>query len=447
MRSCYFVGPYRPIICGIADYTYFLNREMPLGKWPVLSFDLKRYGAPLNQGEPSNDAIWRGITCGREVSASVMLEGIRQFGGHPANSVLWFQHETAIWPDPERFTAMLRALRALTIVTFHTLHFQSPETPEGLRRSQRDLLRGVLPDVDAITVFTRGVRAAVASAFPEYEAKIHLIEHGVHSYPNIRRLSRKEAREKLNDFLLYESELDCETKEMLHKRGVLNDPNATVLGQTGFLCPSKQSEWLYVARDVLQRMLPGRRIAAIRIGCPRDAAQIDYADRLKPQQIDKDKYLLQVLLPEELLPVAQRAFDINVYWPQDCTQSGILAHALGVGAAVAGRDLEGVGETLKNAGQIVDTSIARLLAKMRTFILDAEASARVEETALAYAERHTWARQARKHVILANALPHRTNAWAAMSGALRTQPQQPVFPGRNGSAHGSPRPAPSLPNA
>ena len=35
-----------------------------------------------------------------------------------------------------------------------------------------------------------------------------------------------------------------------------------------------------------------------------------------------------------------------------CVVTYVLAHALGAGAVVAGRDLEGVGETLLEAGQL-----------------------------------------------------------------------------------------------
>ena len=47
MVSVCFVGTYKPIMCGIADYTSFITRESPVGRWGMLSFDLENYGAPL----------------------------------------------------------------------------------------------------------------------------------------------------------------------------------------------------------------------------------------------------------------------------------------------------------------------------------------------------------------------------------------------------------------
>ena len=102
-----------------------------------------------------------------------------------------------------------------------------------------------------------------------------------------------------------------------------------------------------------------------------------------------------------MLSIAQRAFDINLCWPKDCTQSGILAHALGAGAIIAGRDLEGVGETLKKAGMLVDTDLRRLLMKVKDLILNPELKEKIEETALKYAAKFSWKNQARRHYELA----------------------------------------------
>ncbi|MCP4647274.1 MAG: hypothetical protein GY852_05975, partial [bacterium] len=191
----------------------------------------------------------------------------------------------------ERFVATLRALDIPKVVTFHTLHFQSDETPEGLRQTEYNLLQSILPHVHAITVFSHGVHRAVVSAFPKYSSKVRLIRHGIHSFPEVRRLSRKEAKEKLNDYLLYESDLDIATKEKLNKERVLQDTDTIVLGQTGFLCPYKQSEALYKVRDCLQNTLPQKRIAAIRIGSPRDSLQADYAEHFRQKQNGENKFL------------------------------------------------------------------------------------------------------------------------------------------------------------
>jgi len=405
MASIYFVGTHKPIMCGIADYTNFVAREIPAGRWGVISFDLKRYSAPLTlDDEAVTGRVWYGIPGRREFSAPVIMQGLKELGAKNEDAVLWFQHENGIWPGSIQFTAMLKNLNVPKVVTFHTLHFQSFETPTGLRRNQYDLLKVLLPYVEAITVFSRGVYHAVTSAFPEHRDKVYIMKHGINPYPEISRLSRKEAKEKLNDFLLYESGLNRKTKEALHKRRIFLDSDTVVVGQTGFLEPMKNSELLYAARDGLQKAIPHRRIVAVRIGVPRDKLQRIYAEKLRRWQNSRDKFLLEVRLPHGILPLAQRAFDVNFYWPYDCTQSGLLSHALGAGAIVACRDLEGVGEDIKEAGGIVGTDLRYVLSKITNLILNPALGERIEQRALGYAIKFSWKNQARRHYELAESI-------------------------------------------
>lgn len=405
MISIYFVGTYKPIMCGIADYTSFITRELPAVRWGVLSFDLEEYGAPLvADNEPVSGRVWYGIPSRQEFSATVIRQGLKELDADTDDTVLWFQHEFGIWPDSRKFAAMLKDLNVRKVVSFHTLHFQSPETPSGLRRGQYNLLRALLPYVEAITVFSHGVHRAVTTAFPEHRDKVHVVKHGVHSYPGISRLSRREAKKKLNDYLFRESDLDREIKETLHRQRIFLDPGTIVIGQTGFLSASKGSELLYSVRDYLQQLIPKQRIAAVRIGLPRDESQKIYAKRLRKKQISKDKFFIEVWLPKYILPLAQRAFDVNFHWPSDCTQSGILAHALGVNAVVAGRDLEGVGEVLKESGGLVDADWKHLLLKVRDLILNPESEERQEGAVRKYAAEYSWAKQARRHGELAEHL-------------------------------------------
>jgi len=402
--SIYFVGPYKPIICGIADYTSFITRESPVGRWGVLSFDLDKYGAPLTSSDDvAADRVWYGIPGRENFSASVILEGLKNLGVKNEDAILWFQHEFGIWPDSQKFAAMLKDLYMPKVVTFHSLHFQSSETPSGLRKSQYELLQTVLPHVEAITVFSYGVYWAVISAFPEYCTKVYIMKHGIHSYPEISSLSRKEAKEKLDNFLLYDSDLDQATKEALHKQRIFLDPDTVVVGETGFLRPSKQSELLYAVRDSLQKTIPHRRIAAARIGRATESQKI-YCKQLRREQNGRDKFLLETWLPPNMFPLAQRAFDINFYWPSDCTQSGVLAHALGASAVVAARDLEGVGEILKETGQLVHKDLRHLIMEIRNLILNPELRERTRKKALGYAAEFSWKNQARRHYELAETI-------------------------------------------
>ena len=389
-------------MCGIGDYTGFLTRKSPVRRWGVLSFDLEKYGVPLTTDrEVAVNRVWYGIPDRHSFSAGVIMQGLRELGAIKEEAVLWFQHEFGIWPHNTRFIAMLKNLDVPKVVSFHTLHFQSSETPSGLRREQWALLSMLLPYVDAITVFSHGVYNAVTTAFPEHSFKIYVLKHGIHSYPEVSHLSRKEAKEKLSDFLLYDSNLNQETRELLHRHRVFLDPDTVLIGQTGFLCPAKGSELLYTARDSLQKSIPHKRIVALRIGSSRDESQSLYAEELRRQQNGRPNFLLETWLPQSMLPVAQRAFDINFYWPLECTQSGVLAHALGAGAIVAGRDLEGVGETLKEAGEPVDTNLGGLLVKIQDVMTNPELALRIEERALAYAAEYSWDNQARRHFELA----------------------------------------------
>jgi glycosyltransferase involved in cell wall biosynthesis len=402
LASIHFVGTYPPIRCGIADYTSFITEKSPAWKWAVLSFRLDSGELPVTISDfAATKNIWYGIPGPRKFSASVIENGLRELGVRNDDAVLWFQHEFGIWFNDQAFVDMLRGLDLPKVVTFHTLRFQSTETPTGLVRYEYNLLQALLSYVDAITVFSQGVYNAVTSAFPEHRQKVHIIRHGVHSYPAVSSLSRREAKEALNAFLLYESELDRETKEALHKQRIFLDPDTIILGQTGFLHPVKGSEHLYPARDELQKLIPDRRIVAVRIGIPRREEDIGHASELRVKQNGIDKFLLKTWLPQRLLPLAQRAFDVNYYWPYECTQSGVLTHALGAGAIIAGRDLEGVGETLKDAGEMADSDPERLLLKIQDHVLNPFLQHRVEQKALAYARRFSWENQTRLHYQLA----------------------------------------------
>jgi glycosyltransferase involved in cell wall biosynthesis len=397
-----FVGPFKPIMCGIADYTGFLTDQMPRGSWGILSFDPQTYGRPLtNDEEVPRNHVWRGIVGRDDWSASVLQEGLTKLGHTPAGTVLWFQHDFGIWPDDTAFLSMLRSLSMPKVVTLHTLHFQSPETTVGLRKNEYDLLRGLLPIVDGITVFSHGVHNAVVSAFPRHREKVHVIPHGVHSYPRVAHMTRAQAKQSLHDFLVHQAPLAEEIKEILCKERVFLDPDTVALGQTGFLCPLKGSEMLCTMADRLQKATPSSRVASVRIGSPRDGNQEEYASNLQRHQNGTDRLLLNTWLSRTMLPVAQKAFDINFYWPRDCTQSGILAHAFGAGAVIVGKDMEGVGETLREAGAATATQLEPLAQQMKALALIPELTRRAEEKALEYASNLSWRNQARAHHVLA----------------------------------------------
>jgi len=410
MASIYFVGPYKPIMCGIADYTSFITRKSPVGRWGVLSFDLEKYGVPLTTDrELITGRVCYGIPDRRSYSAPVIQDGLNELVAKNEDAVLWFQHEFGIWPDNAKFVDMLRDLDQIKVVSPHSLHFQSSETPYGLRRNEYSFLRLLLPHTDAITVFSDGVYRAVSQAFPEYIDKVYVLRHGIHLNPIIARMSRAEAKVRIHEYLVGESGLDQACKDSLGQQRVFLDSDTIVMGTTGFITASKGIKLLYRAQDLLQQMLPRRRIVAVHAGVLRvvdNSGDNKYAAELRTSHNSPGQFFLETYLPEDVLPILLRALDIYFYWPSDCTQSGILAHALGAGATIACRDMEGVGETVKMAGGLACMDFELAIAGLKELVLHPKLRSEMSERAVKYAEEFSWRNQALKHFELAERLWH-----------------------------------------
>jgi glycosyltransferase involved in cell wall biosynthesis len=408
MASIYFVGPYKPIMCGIADYTSFITRKSHVGGWGVLSFDLERYGVPLTADcELATGRIWNGIPDRRSYSAPIIQDGLNELVAKKEDPVLWFQHEFGIWPDNARFIDMLRELDQIKVVSLHTLHFQSSETTYGLQRNEYSFLRLLLPHTDAITVFSDGVYQAVTQAFPSHRDKVYVLRHGIHLNPTIARMSRAEAKARIHEYLVYKSGLDQAYKNSLKQQRVFLDADTFVIGTTGFITASKGTELLYRAQDLLQQVLPRKRIVAVHAGALREAnSSIDskYAAELRTSHNSPGQFFLETYLPENILPILLRALDIYFYWPSNCTQSGILAHALGAGATIACRDMEGVGETVKMAGGLACADFEQAITSLKELILNPELRNEMSERAVMYAEEFSWRNQALEHFELADRL-------------------------------------------
>ncbi len=399
-----FITPYQPIICGIADYAHFIARASLRGTYDVLSFNPANYGAPLHNDHPSLTCrVWYGISSRDDFSASSIWEGLRLY----EDQVLWFQHEFGIWPDNAKFVDMLRDLTQIKVVSLHSLHFQSSETTYGLRRHEYSLLRLLLPHTDAITVFSDGVYRAVNQAFPEYMDKVFVLRHGTHVYHKVASMTRQEAKARIYEYLLKTPGLDEASKRHLKQEHVLLDTDTIVIGGTGFINASKGIELIYQARDILQQMLPEEKIAALYVGYLREPDKgIDSrcATELRNKCNGAGKFFIETYLPEDMLPVMLRALDIHLYWPSDCTQSGILAYALGAGATIACRDLEGVGETVRMAGGLTSSDFGSLLDGVKSLIGSAARREELSARAARYAEEFSWRNQARRHFELADKL-------------------------------------------
>jgi len=66
-----FVGTYKPIICGIADYTSFITVRVRLASGACLT--LRNTGASLNTARETTDQVWYGIPGRHDFSAAVIL--------------------------------------------------------------------------------------------------------------------------------------------------------------------------------------------------------------------------------------------------------------------------------------------------------------------------------------------------------------------------------------
>jgi len=159
----------------------------------------------------------------------------------------------------------------------------------------------------------------------------------------------------------------------------------------------------------------------LRIGAARNADQVEYVAGLLQEADGVDKLLLQTCLPEEMLRLAQKAFDVNFYWPEFCTQSGILAHALGAGAIVAGRDMEGSGEMLKEAGAITTRELDAVVGELIHLMHHPERSAQIEKQVLQYAEIYSWKNQAARHFELGKVIAEKQMVKAGKAAPFATR--------------------------
>lgn len=109
-------------------------------------------------------------------------------------------------------------------------------------------------------------------------------------------------------------------------------------------------------------------------------------------------------MPERLFAKSLRALDIVHMWQEDCRQSGKLAHAIGIGAIVIGRKLEGVGETLKMCDYPALDNYKDFLNEIERVTADSESKDLMKKSASKYARTYNWENQALKHIELVESL-------------------------------------------
>jgi hypothetical protein len=318
--------------------------------------------------------------------------------------VLWFQHAPDIWPQ---FPALIRVLRGLPtwkVASLHAVHFQSPETRSGLRSSEQRILREALPSLDLVTVFTQSAHEAVCQAFPEHAGKVTVLRHGVHG-PHL--VSRDDARRLLAQHLGRVPEVVYPRAAVSSLIDALGDPATIVVGTLGFLQWDKGFEAAYTLCDALKARLPGRRVVGLVMGSmrdPNDRRNRRLLARLAAMADGGSRFLVNTLAVDRIFQAGLRALDLNVYWPDSPTQSGRVAHAIGVGATIIGRDIEGLGEMLREVGAPACTKFDELVSCALDLLRNPTRVQSIRVRCLEYAQKHSWEEQARHHLEIAHAL-------------------------------------------
>jgi len=414
-----FASTYPPVVCGIGNYASYLIHAMPRGVASLVAFDSERYGGRVASGQafdpqvPVRFALTRPTT-----EPAEFIEAVADVTPLPLDrTVLWFQHAPDIWPQ---LPALLRALHypGPKVASLHSVHFQSPETPSGLRSSEWQLLRDLLPWLDRVTVFTPSARRTVRRAFPEYSHKVTLLRHGVHGP---RPIAREDARRQLVQHLERVSDTVCPRGSVSSLTRALDDPDTIVVGSLGFLQWDKGFEAVYDLCDALQAKLPRRRVVGLVMGSVRDEEDRRnwrILARLSARADGNARFLVTTLTPDVVFQAGLRALDLNLYWPDSATQSGRVAHAIGVGAILIGRDVEGLGESLRDVGAPACRDFDELVSRALDLLRNPARVQSLQLRCLEYAEQYAWKRQAQSHLEIARALlaDHKAATLPALAG-------------------------------
>lgn len=387
-----FFSTFPPIKCGIGTYTKYLTSMMPKECWKVVSFELNKFLMDFEKDKKLEEQVEYIISL-----KNPELPNIKE------NEVLWFQHAFGMWGGKEYscFYELLKQAKQKkkkVIISLHTIHFQSTETSFGLQEKEKKLLYEILPFIDAVTVFSNGAYKSVINTCPEYKDKVVVLRHGVHLYPEI---DKNEAKKILLKYLINQF------KQIQFLQNFLFEDKTILIGNLGFVTFNKAPFKLYELREILQSKLPDHKIIAIYIGTvqQRKDKNIDddtsLLEKLKDFDDGKENLFFEKYLPEEILPIMFRALDFAEFWSYNATQSGRLSHAQGTKTCVVGRDIEGIGETLKLCQLPVDNTLEGLAEKIKMLILNPELKEKILKINKQYAEQFSYKKQAQKHLMLA----------------------------------------------
>ncbi|MEW6481962.1 MAG: hypothetical protein AB1397_03005 [bacterium] len=390
-----FVSTFPPIMCGIGSYTKYLVSKMPKNCWRVTSLALD--GFSKTSFKLDKRATYTISLSNPKLPPSLDEE------------VLWFEHAFGMWgresPSFIKLVKEAKEKKKKVIATLHTIHFQSDETPQGLQQKEKRLLEELLPSIDVATVFTNGAYEAVIETFPEYKDKVVVLRHGVFLYPEV---NKEEARKKLLRYLMNIASIS--QAQIKSWESLFFSKKIILLGSFGFITKDKDPLKLYSLGEILQKRLPNYKVVVIYMGeiQKRKDKKIEESlpilERLKSIHDGKRNLFFEDYIPESILPFVLQALDFAVFWCHNASQSGRMAHAQGAGAFVVGRDIEGIGETLRLSGLPSSDTLEGLAEKIALLTLNHKLKQKMLRSSLDYAQKFSYKVQAKKHLLLEEAV-------------------------------------------
>ena len=397
-----FVSTFPPIICGIGTYMKYLTDHIPGHRWRVISFNHNNFSVSdkdLDLTEKKRIDYYLSFP---HPSLPPVLNG----------DLIWFQHAFGMWGrNNENFLSLIEEAKKRgnkVAASFHTIHFQSQETASGMCKNEEELVRETLPSIDLLTVFTNGAYRAVIQAFPKYREKVFVLRHGVHLYPKV---NQKKAREHFLSYLMNQTDLPPSQKEALRRlEEDLHSKETVLLGNYGFITQDKDPVKLFDLGRLVQEKLPRRRVITLYAGTIQKKRDMELdkdlpiLEALKSMHNGKERLFFELYIPEEVFPLAFSGLDFAAFWCQNATQSGRMAHAQGTGVCVAGRNCEGIGETLHLSGLPAAETLEELAKRIAQLVLNPGLKKEMAVRSWEYARRYCFAGQAKKHLLIERAL-------------------------------------------
>ena len=413
MTKIIFTSAFPPMIHGIGSYTkYLVDSLYEKGcSSGIISFALNtcEFSIMKEKKVECEYPIRYTIPSCYDYHFNLIFDSLTNLYGNGDNYAFWIQHGSSFWRNSLKFVNMLKFLKKKKIeniiLTHHTLNFQSLETKYGFKKLQYELLINELPYIDVNTVFTNGIYRAFTEAFPKYKKKTVLIRHGVPTYP---RISQENAKKEILSWLESENELNQDWQRSVEDlNSKIFEKNTIIFGDIGFIDNRKLPQTIHLTTKILQKRFPNKNIIGLYIGTLSytSSTQISYLQKLRNlHNTNSNFYFFKTYVPEQLFAKSLKALDIIHMWQEDCKQSGKLAHAIGIGATVVGRNIEGVGETLKMSGYPALNTYEDFLDEIERIIANPGSKDLMEKSASEYARTYNWKNQALKHIELVESL-------------------------------------------